>query len=67
MNMSTALTFEMHYNGAFSFVSNFWGENVSDLHIAKESGLLDLLESNDDVMADCGFNIRDLLTKISAL
>ena len=54
-------------NDAFSFVSNFWGEYVSDRHSAKESGLLDLYESNDDDMADCDFNIRDLLTKISAL
>ena len=28
-----------------------------------KSGLIDKLESNDDCMADRGFNIRDLVTK----
>ena len=31
--------------------------------LLKKSGLLDKLEEGDSVMADKGFNIRDLLTR----
>lgn len=49
--------------GVFSFVSNLWGGNASDRHITQNSGFLDLIEKGDDVMADRGFQIRDLLLR----
>lgn len=48
--------------GTFTFVSDIYGGNVSDRYITQHSGFLDLIEEGDDVMADRGFTIRDLLT-----
>lgn len=48
-------------SGAFSFISNLWGGNVSDRYITKESGFLDNIQPGDEIMADRGFLIRDLL------
>ena len=48
-------------NGAFTYVSNLWGGNVSDRYITQNSGFLDLIRPGDEVMADRGFPIRDLL------
>ena len=39
---------------------------VSDRNITQKSGLIDKLEPLDDVMADRGFNIRDMVTKKKA-
>ena len=50
-------------SGYFSFLSKFWTGSTSDRKITQESGLVDLLEEGDSVMADRGFNIRDMLTK----
>lgn len=50
-------------SGAFTFVSNMWGGNVSDRFITKESGFLDNIRPGDEIMADRGFVIRDLLLK----
>ena len=50
--------------GAVTFLSQLCGGNASDKHIVKKSGLLDLLETGDSVMADKGFTIEDLLDPI---
>ena len=50
-------------SGAFSFISKLWSGSTSDRRVTQESGLIDLLEEGDQVMADRGFTIRDLLTK----
>lgn len=51
-------------SGAFTFISELWSGSTSDHKIVLESGLIDLLQEGDHVMADRGFNIRDLLTRI---
>ena len=48
-------------SGAISFVSDLFGGNISDKELTSRCGLLDLLEDEDSVMADKGFNIADLL------
>ena len=48
-------------SGAFNFISDFWGGNTSDRFITRESGFLDNIKPGDEVMADRGFLIRDLL------
>lgn len=48
-------------HGAVTFVSSLYTGSISDKEIFQRSGLLDLLEVNDSVMADKGFNIGDLL------
>ena len=53
-------------NGAFTFVSDVWSGNISDRQITINSGFLDLIEEGDEVMADRGFTIRDLLLERNA-
>lgn len=47
--------------GTVSFISSVYTGWISDKEITDRSGILDLLEENDDVMADKGFLIQDLL------
>ena len=51
-------------SGYFSLLSEFWIGSTTDRRITQESGLVDLPEEGDAVMADRGFNIRDILTKM---
>ena len=44
-----------------TFVSNVFEGSISDQSITKQSGLLECLECGDSVMADKGFDIKDLL------
>ena len=46
--------------GGVIFVSSLWAGSISDIN---KCGLLDLLEEGDNVMADKGFKIGDLLTE----
>ena len=47
--------------GGVTFVSDLWAGSISDNELTEKSGLLDLLESGDNVMADKGFTIGDRL------
>ena len=48
-------------SGAISFISKLHGGSISDRELFEKSGLLDMLEAGDSVMADRGFTIADLL------
>ena len=50
--------------GAVTFISKLFCVSISDRELTKRSGLLELLESGDTVMADRGFNIQDDLTPL---
>ena len=50
-------------SGAFSFISPLYGGSISDRELFLNSGLLELLEEGDAVMADKGFNITDVLQR----
>ena len=47
--------------GAVTFVSDLFTGRCSDKKIVQASGILDMLEKEDDVMADRGFEIEDIL------
>ena len=50
--------------GEITFVSKLFPGSISDKELTRKSGLLDLLQSGDSVMADRGFNIQDDLTPL---
>ena len=47
--------------GYISYISPLWSGNVSDRRLTLHCGFMDHIESQDDVMADRGFCIRDAL------
>ena len=48
-------------SGSVTFVSQLYTGGISDKEITKQSGILTLLERGDNVMADRGFVLSDLL------
>ena len=44
-----------------SFIPSPWTGSISDKEIVRNSGLVNLLEEGDSVMADKSFLVRDLL------
>ncbi|KAK7090809.1 uncharacterized protein [Littorina saxatilis] len=53
-------------SGAIIFKSKLYVGSISDKEIVKRCGFLEKLEQGDDVMADRGFNIRELLLQKKA-
>ena len=50
--------------GNVSFISPTFDGSISDIAITEASGLVDLLDDDDEVMADKGFTIQPLLDKV---
>ena len=48
-------------SGAITFVSKLFSGSISDKELTRQSGLLDLLDAWDSVMADKGFDIAEYL------
>jgi hypothetical protein len=46
-------------NGVITFVSDLWGDSTSDKQLTKASGIFDLPEPRDQIMADKGFFISN--------
>lgn len=48
-------------SGVITFIPDLYGGNISNKKLTQLSGLLDLLEPDDAIMADWGFTIDDIL------
>ena len=51
-------------SGAITFVSQLFPRYISDKQLKKRSGLYNLLEAGDSIMADRKFDIQDDLTPL---
>ena len=51
-------------SGTISFISNGWGGRTSDKHITEHSGFLDNIVPGDLILADRGFDIKDIVGAI---
>ena len=51
-------------SGAISFVSEAYEGSISDRRLVEECGLLKKLEPGNEIMADKGFTIQDLLVPV---
>lgn len=47
--------------GTISFISKSFGGSASDRYITEACGIIDKIQYGDNIMADKGFNISDLL------
>ena len=58
------LLFSIMPCGMFNFISETWGGRTSDVHLTRNCGFYDLLDYNDEIMADKAFTIaEDLLVR----
>jgi len=48
-------------SGSVCFISDLYGGCISDKVITSKSGFIDKLQRGDEVMADRGFNIQEML------
>ena len=48
-------------SGIITFVSKLYAGSISDKELIRCSGIMDLLQPGDSVMANCGFDIQDEL------
>jgi len=48
-------------SGSVCFLSDLYGGCISDKEITSKSGFIDKLQRGDEVMADRGFNIQEML------
>ncbi|XP_060569442.1 uncharacterized protein LOC132727870 [Ruditapes philippinarum] len=53
-------------HGSVTFVSTLFTGSMSDVEITKLSGLLELIEPGDDIMADKGFTLKKVLQEKGA-
>lgn len=53
-------------NGVYSFISEAFGGRTSDQKVTEMSGILDLIQDGDFVLADRGFLIEELLKQKNA-
>ena len=51
-------------SGAITFVSHLFPGSISDKQLTKRSGLLEMLQPGDSIMADRGFDIQDDVTPL---
>ena len=55
-------------NGAISYVSPCYGGRASDIFIARDSGVLNMIEPYDEIMPERGFKFReDLMMHMATL